>query len=337
MISFRKFLPLFALVWLSVSVLATACAPNGRSAATATPVVMRLARSYEPTKFARVVPTDTPTMTPTALPTLTPTATATSTQSPTRIPTRRPTWTPTIVIAPAMGSQVVPTLFPTQSPTPAIACADLPNEDYTPFTLNSPPTDRPAALHPDLNLALRGYTPTIGLAGPIDYGGPTASQSPQLDGLFFDRRGPVLRALYKVYDWNWVTDTRGDPIADPAVTMIGAAVAPGESIHVPDAGTNIGLGFDALVLYAAPTRITIKYTGEDNAIHGYTLQLENICVEPRLLALYQQLNAEGRSQLPALHSGQAIGRAIGDEIDIAVRDTGAYLDPRSRKDFWRGH
>jgi len=68
---------------------------------------------------------------------------------------------------------------------------------------------------------------------------------------------------------------------------------------------------------------------------GYTLHVENICVEPSLLALYQAMNAAGRSSLPALRSGQAFGRARG-EIGVAIRDCGAFLDPRSRKDWWKG-
>jgi hypothetical protein len=66
------------------------------------------------------------------------------------------------------------------------------------------------------------------------------------------------------------------------------------------------------------------------------LHLENICVDANLLALYRQLNAAGRSKLPALWPGQPIGRAPGREIEVAIRDSGAFLDPRSRKDWWQG-
>jgi len=80
----------------------------------------------------------------------------------------------------------------------------------------------------------------------------------------------------------------------------------------------------------------LKYTREDNVVAGYTLHLENICVDANLLALYRQLNAAGRSELPALRPGQSLGRASGSEIDAAIRDSGAFLDPRSRKDWWQG-
>jgi hypothetical protein len=105
---------------------------------------------------------------------------------------------------------------------------------------------------------------------------------------------------------------------------------------LPVAGYDIGGGYGALVLYAEPRRLTLKYTGEDNVVAGYTIHLENVCVDENLLALYEQMNAAGRTELPALFPGQPLGRAPGTEIDVAIRDTGSFLDPRSRKDWWQG-
>jgi hypothetical protein len=113
-------------------------------------------------------------------------------------------------------------------------------------------------------------------------------------------------------------------------------VTSGETIHVPYSGYTIGGGYEVLVLYATSNRITLKYTREDHVIWGYTLHVENICVEPRLLALYQSLNDAGRGHLPALRAGQAFGHALGNEIWVVIRDNGAFMDPRSRKDWWQG-
>jgi hypothetical protein len=172
--------------------------------------------------------------------------------------------------------------------------------------------------------------------GLIDLDGLTEPVSPQLAGIFSDNRTPKIINMYQVYDWNWSSNRRAGVLTYPPVTMMGTAVTPGEVLRVPDAGTNIGLGNAVLVLYAAPSRITLKYTGEDNVARGYTLHLENVCVDPPLLSLYQQLNAGGRSQLPALRAHEALGRAIGEELGIVIRDVGTFLDPRSRKDWWRG-
>ena len=35
--------------------------------------------------------------------------------------------------------------------------------------------------------------------------------------------------------------------------------------------------------------------------------------------------------------GQSIGRAATTELGIAVCDDGMFMDPRSRKDWWRGY
>ena len=110
----------------------------------------------------------------------------------------------------------------------------------------------------------------------------------------------------------------------------------GETIHLPAAGYDLGGGYGALVLFAEPARLTLKYTRDDNVVEGYTLHLEHVCVDADLLALYRMLNAAGRGELPALRPGQALGRAAGGQIHAAIRDSGSFLDPRSRKDWWQG-
>ncbi len=215
-------------------------------------------------------------------------------------------------------------------------CSPVAGESYGDLSVNPPPTDRPAEQHADLNLALRGYAPTTAFLGLVDYTGGTDSKAPQLSGLFADHRTATFRAAYRVYDWDWGCNCRGSLLADWDVTLAGLSATPGETIHVPASGYTIGSGYEVLVLYASATRITLKYTREDNVVHGYTLHIEGLCVEPRLLALYQSRNDAGRGHLPALRAGQALGRARNDEIGVAIRDYGTFMDPRSRKDWWQG-
>lgn len=219
------------------------------------------------------------------------------------------------------------------------ACAPIAGESYGTVTVLSAPTNPPAAVHPDLNLALRGYALTSGTLGLVDYDGHADTGAPQLYTLFGDNRVPSFKAVYRVYDWDWVNNQRGALISDPPVTLAGMVVAPNEIIRVPASNYDIGLrttGYEVMVLYATTNRITLKYTREDNVVDGYTIHIENICVEPNLLALYEAMNAAGRARLPALFAGQGIGRAITTEIGVAIRDTGAFMDPRSRKDWWQG-
>jgi hypothetical protein len=187
-----------------------------------------------------------------------------------------------------------------------------------------------------LNFALRGFASTTAVLGLVDYSGATDSGAPQLYGLFADNRTPRFSAVYQVYDWNWGCNCRGALVNDWDVTLAGLAVTAGETIRTPGAGSDIGSGFQALVLYADAERLTLKYTRSDNVASGYTLHLEDVSVDSNLMAVYQQQNSSGRGELPAVRAGQALGRARGSEIKVAIRDAGAFMDPRSRKDWWRG-
>jgi hypothetical protein len=218
----------------------------------------------------------------------------------------------------------------------AESCQPIAGESYATLSVNPPPTDRPAEEHADLNLALRSYELSNAFKGLVDYSGGGDSSAPQLPGLFADNRTGVFNAVYQVYDWNWGCNCRGDLLTNWPVTLAGLEVTPGETIHVPDSSYAIGSGYEALVLYASTERITLKYTRDDNVVSGYTLHVENVCVEPGLLTLYQEANASGRGHLPALQPGQAFGRAQGSQIGMAIRDNGTFMDPRSRKDWWRG-
>ena len=112
-------------------------------------------------------------------------------------------------------------------------------------------------------------------------------------------------------------------------------VKPGETIYTPDSGYDIGGGYEYMVMYAGESDITLHVGREDN-FPGYVIHLDGVCVDPDLLALYRQLHAAGRDELPALRGHQPFGRALGNEIQIAVRDSGSFMDPRSRNDWWQG-
>ncbi len=95
-------------------------------------------------------------------------------------------------------------------------------------------------------------------------------------------------------------------------------------------------GHEVLVLYAEPRRVTLKYTRDDSVVRGYTVHLEGLCVDPALVRHYEEMNAAGRGSLPGLHEFQYFAKAAGHEIQVAIRDTGAFMDPRSRLDWWQG-
>jgi hypothetical protein len=218
-------------------------------------------------------------------------------------------------------------------------CQPVPGVQYGTLVVPDtyPPGDPPPEDHPDLNLSMRGYEVTSAYLGLVHYDEDDPDpNAPQLYTLFADHRVPAFTTVYQVYDWNWPDNERGSLLSDWDVTLAGMGVAPGEILYFPDSGYNIGNGYEALVLYATEERITLKYTREDNVVEGYTIHVEDICVEPSLLALYRERNDAGRGSLPALRGGQPIGRARGYEFGVALRDWGDFLDPRSDKDWWQG-
>lgn len=216
-----------------------------------------------------------------------------------------------------------------------------PEPIYAAIPVDGPTTDRQPSLHGDLNLSLRGYTSTVAALELVDVNGGADVDAPQLSGLFSEPRLPTFAATFQVYDWDWACGENGcptQPLDAPPVTALAMATSSGENIYLPSRAPQIYAGgYKALVLYAESERITLTYLREDTVAFGYALHIENIQVDPALLALYQTLNAAGRGELPGLRNGDKIGTALGTSITIAIRDRGTFMDPRSRKDWWQGY
>jgi hypothetical protein len=210
--------------------------------------------------------------------------------------------------------------------------------ETTPILGNPRNAANPPVFDPDLNLLVRGYKPTPGVLDLIAINGPTDDDAPQLAHLFRPLRVPAFRGLYQIHDWNWACcpgGKIGEPIAEPEVTLVEMATTIGEPLYPPRRHANITRDYVAMVLYAEKYRITFTYTRDDSPARGYVVHVENLCVDPNLLALYTTMHADGRDQLPALRRGDSIGIAHSPSILIAVRDTGSFMDPRSGRDWWQ--
>jgi hypothetical protein len=210
---------------------------------------------------------------------------------------------------------------------------------------------RPAYNHADKNISLRSYT----LNGDpnlkrelVGYGSGDP-KAPQLATLFNPHRVPGLTAFYRVHDWHWAPSpqpgTRGEAIDSPPVTGLGLRTAPGEVLQVPDSGYAIGGGYEVVLLFADEDTVTLKYGRDDTAATGYTLHIDNICTDAKLLALYGLLDdpagprylympPDHAYDLPTLKSGQPIGTARGSKMFVAIVDTGTFQDPRSCNEWW---
>ncbi len=204
---------------------------------------------------------------------------------------------------------------------------------------------RPDYLHGDLNLAQRGYSLTNAGLNLQTYTGQGDFAPPQLAGLFEPNNFPGISSVYRVNHWDWSCGQhgcRGDVITDWPVTMIGLPVTPGQAIYIPEREPQIySGGYKVLVLYAEEKRVTLGYTRDDTVASGYTVHLENVCVDPNLLTLYRAQNDEAGFRatgfLPALRNNQRLGTAFNDEIQVAIRDRGSFMDPRSHNDWWQGY
>jgi hypothetical protein len=233
------------------------------------------------------------------------------------------------------------------------ACPTDSTNEYTSGTAYQYDQDdpvRPAWNHADKNIELRGYSPNTdpGLVRDlVDYGCDD-DRAPQFATLFSPQRVPALVGFYRVHHWEWAPSPepgeRQGPITDYPVTALGLGTSRGEILRVPASGYSIGGDMEVIVIYADEDTVALRYTREDSSgAPGYTLHLDNMCTDPNLLALYNDLDdpdgpryeyPSNSYPLPNLYAGQPLGVARGAETVIAIADTGAFQDPRSLNEFW---
>ena len=243
--------------------------------------------------------------------------------------------------APEPVEEIAAESVPELAPEPVTGdCPQASDNAYTTVPVDGGGLSHPDYLHADLNLAVRGYAPADAASDLFNKDGPVDSDPPQLAGIFGDYRRPSFGATYRVYDWDWSCGEHGcrGPLTETgAATLLTLQANAGEALGIPHRGAQVyGGGYKALVLYAESSRITLGYTREDSVANGYVVHLENVCVDPHLLALYQSSNATGRAFLPALREDETLGTAATGQVMVAVRDRGVFWDPRARQDWWQG-
>ena len=298
---------------------------------TATPFVreIEVTRVVEITRLVQAptpIPTVTATLTPTVAPTATP-ARARPDAPAAVVPEAEPLAQAAVEVAERAAEVDVP---PPQEPLPespsgsfarsasetapeaaiamAIAvdsagCPAVSDNQYTTVAVTGGGDGRPDNLHGDLNLGLRGYTPVDAASALIDKNGPVDGDPPQLAGILADGRLPGFGQGYQVYDWDWNCagglGCRAALLDHVEVALLTVDTALGEEIGIPHRGAQIyDGGYKALVLYAEETRLTLGYTREDSVANGYVVHIENVCVDPNLLALYRSSNAAGGVRCP---------------------------------------
>jgi hypothetical protein len=242
------------------------------------------------------------------------------------------------------------------TPSSIFACPTTSGNSYQAGVMYQYDTDnpvRPDDHHADKNLKMRSYEALPDQSWGFYNYGPShdPGQPPQFATIFNPARVPVFSTAYQVHEWIWgpnsnTDGTRGPLIDEYDVTALGLQTTPGEPLKTPIQGRDLGdpWGRGAALIYADSDSIALKYTREDSAATGYTVHIQNICTDPNLLALYDSLNSptgpryrypRNSYNLAGLTAGQVFGTARGDEIVVAIVDTGRFQDPRALNDWWR--
>lgn len=315
------------------------------------------------TIFPSITPPATPTASPAPAPTATPTPAPSSTNTPTPTPAPTdtpppPTPTPELIMLAPLPLPPSPSVVNRQSSVPSpgsgqavsrpsASAASCPTTGAAFATLDSLgpyyKNNRLSDANPDLRLSLLGYAEVAEAPTLIDYNGATDPAAPRLSGLLASNRAGAIVRTFRRFDWLWDEGgpppygTRGGVNNDWPATVIALAAQPGEIVYTPPRPADIGNGFVALVLFAADDELTLAYHRQDGVADGYVIHLRSFCVDPNLVALYRAQITDGRrasGRFPALAAGQPLGSALASGLIVAVRDRGAFMDPRSRKDWW---
>ncbi len=194
---------------------------------------------------------------------------------------------------------------------------------------------------PEVNINLRGWGEVNEAKELINYGGDTDPNPPPSFGSIFSGRWPKIVKTYIIYEWDWENNRSNiGKSATPAwpVHLIGIDAALGEPLLGLKAGRSIFGDYSLMVLYASESSITFTHSTGDTAPpndDGYPIYFVDMCVDPNLLAKYKSDNAGGRQVLPAIRPGQIFGYAKDTDVKVAIRDTGSFMDPRAKKDWWQ--
>jgi hypothetical protein len=188
---------------------------------------------------------------------------------------------------------------------------------------------RPPEEHGDLNLKLRDPQPADFETTLVDIPGSGIDpDAPKLSAVF----EPDFVQTYAVHDWDWGSNSKGNLLDDGSAVLVGIKTTPGEPIFIPKTDRDIYDGkYVAVVLYASEDQLTFLYARAGSVVKGYTVHYLGLQTDLNLVKLFQE--SEG-SQLPGLTLDTPVGVAAGEELIVAIRDNGTFLDARSQRDWW---
>lgn len=214
----------------------------------------------------------------------------------------------------------------TSSFAPPAAAASS-NNSYQLIPIEGERESRPAAEHGDLNIKLRDPQPIEVERSLVDVGAGVDANAPDFSAVF----EPNIKATYTVHNWDWGCNCKSDLIDDGSVVLAGIETTPGEPVYIPPKGQDIYDGkYYAVVLYAAEDTLTFVYARAGSVVRGYTIHYLGLQTDPNLIKLFEESSG---NQLPGLTLDTPVGVAT-DELIVAIRDNGTFLDARSQNDWW---
>jgi len=207
--------------------------------------------------------------------------------------------------------------------------ASMSTNQYALIPIEGGRESRPPAEHGDLNLKLRDPQPADFEATLVDISGSGIDpDAPKLSAIF----EPDFTQTYAVHDWDWGSNSKGSLLNDGSAVLVGIKTTPGEPIFIPQTDRDIYDGkYIAVVLYVSADQLTFLYARAGSVVKGYTVHYLGIQTDPNLVKLFEE--SEG-SELPGLTPDTPVGVAAGEELIVAMRDNGTFLDARSKRDWW---
>ncbi len=219
---------------------------------------------------------------------------------------------------------------PTEPESSAEAVAALTSTNtYDLIPIDGERESRPPEEHGDLNLKLRDPQPADFEATLVEIPGSGIDpNAPKLSAVF----EPDFVQTYAVHNWDWGCNCTGDLMDDGSAVVVGIQTTRGEPIFVPKTERDIYDGkYYAVVLYASEDQLTIQYARVGNVAQGYTVHYLGLQTDPSLVKVFEESKG---SQLPGLTLDTPVGVAASDEVIVAMRDNGTFLDARSKLDWW---
>lgn len=188
---------------------------------------------------------------------------------------------------------------------------------------------RPAEEHGDLNLKLRDPQPLdVDLALVDIPGSGIDPDAPNFASVF----KPDFVKAYTIHDWDWGCNCKGKLLKEDHLALVGLKTTPGEAVFIPPKKGDIYAGkYYAMVLYASEDSLTFLYARAGSVVKGYTVHYLGLHTDPNLVAKFRESKG---NELPGLTLDTPVGVA-SDQLIVAIRDNGKFLDARSKQDWWR--